>query len=164
METYYRNCSLHLIVILLYLFYGTQKTWKRNKIRVSPHTQFFCHQIWEKHDMWVLQNITWFRNVKHSRGKEKTEKDLCACVHGIFFFFLFWHCSPWFQNCPPLFLFLWRPVFSTLKSLLMLGHIFLFHLVSNFRSFSTNIFFIGWGCQPHAQHPTWRTSPLPCLI
>jgi len=22
---------------------------------------------------------------------------------------------------------------------------------------STNIFFMGWGCQPHAQPPTWRT-------
>jgi hypothetical protein len=29
--------------------------------------------------------------------------------------------------------------------------------VSDFRSFSTNIFFTGWGFQPHAQPPTWRT-------
>jgi hypothetical protein len=27
-----------------------------------------------------------------------------------------------------------------------------------FKSFSTNIFFTGWGYQPHAQIPTWRTS------
>ena len=32
-----------------------------------------------------------------------------------------------------------------------------FHPVSNFRSFSTNMSFTGWDCQPHAQPPTWRT-------
>jgi len=31
-----------------------------------------------------------------------------------------------------------------------------FCLVSNFRSFSTNISFAGWDCQPHAQPPNWR--------
>ena len=29
--------------------------------------------------------------------------------------------------------------------------------VYNFRNFSTNISFTGWGYQPHAQPPTWRT-------
>jgi hypothetical protein len=32
-----------------------------------------------------------------------------------------------------------------------------FRPVPNFRSFSTNIHFMGWDCQPHAQPPTWRT-------
>jgi len=40
----------------------------------------------------------------------------------------------------------------------MLGHLCCFHLVPNFRSFSTNTFFMGWCCQPHTQPPTWRTS------
>jgi len=43
----------------------------------------------------------------------------------------------------------------TCKSLLMLGCLRCFHLVSGFRRFSRYIFFIGWGCQPHAQAPTW---------
>jgi hypothetical protein len=30
--------------------------------------------------------------------------------------------------------------------------------VSDFWSFSTNIFFEGWGFHPHAQPPTWTTS------
>jgi len=33
----------------------------------------------------------------------------------------------------------------------------LFHLVSGLRSFSIYIFFMGWGCKPHTQPPTWST-------
>jgi len=45
----------------------------------------------------------------------------------------------------------------TCKSLFMLGCLCCFHLVSGFRRFTRYIFFMGWGCQPHAQPPTWRT-------
>jgi len=64
-----------------------------------------------------------------------------------------------FQNCPLLFLVLrlMSPIPYTHKSLFMLGCLHHFHLVFNFRRFSRNIFFIGWGCQPHSQTPTWRT-------
>jgi hypothetical protein len=35
--------------------------------------QFFCQQIWEQHDMRVLQNMTWFRNAKHSGANCKQQ-------------------------------------------------------------------------------------------
>ena len=44
------------------------------------------------------------------------------------------------QHCPPLYSVLCRCLLP----------------VSNFRSFSTNICFMGWGCESHAQPPTWR--------
>ena len=54
----------------------------------------------------------------------------------------------------------------TCKSLFRLGCLHCFHLVSGFKRFSRYIFFIGWGCQPHAQPQTWRTrvSHLVCVI
>ena len=39
----------------------------------------------------------------------------------------------------------------------MLCRLCCFRPVCNVRSFSTTICFTGWGCQPHAQPPTWRT-------
>ena len=41
----------------------------------------------------------------------------------------------------------------------MLGCPHCFHLVPGFRKFSryVYIFFMGWGCKPHTQPPTWRT-------
>ena len=45
-----------------------------------------------------------------------------------------------FQNCPPL--------HSVLCPCLL--------PVSNFRSFSTNMCFMGGGCEPQTQPPTWR--------
>ena len=47
------------------------------------------------------------------------------------------------------------PSSYTCKSLLTLGCLCWFHLVSGFRRFSRYIFFMGWGCQSHAQAPTW---------
>jgi hypothetical protein len=73
-------------------------------------------------------------------------------------FFFFWHYIP-FQNFPPLFSILRLrssvPYVDVLQ--ITLGRLRCFHPVSNFRSFSTEHFFMGWGCQPHTQPPTWRT-------
>jgi len=51
------------------------------------------------------------------------------------------------QSFPPLF----SVPHDHVKSLFMLGCLYCFHPVYNFRSFSTNKFL----CQPHAQPPTW---------
>jgi len=83
-ETYYRNCSSgHLIVILLYLFYRTQTTWKWNETSVSLHTLFFCQQIWEQHDIWVLK--TWLDlETSNTQGSRVNRKGLlCMCTRNI---------------------------------------------------------------------------------
>ena len=80
------------------------------------------------------------------------------------FLFFYWHYNPWwivslFHNCSLLFsvLCLTSPIPYTCKSLIMLGCLCCFHLVSSFRRFSRYIFFTGWGCQPHSQAPNLRT-------
>jgi len=80
-----------------------------------------------------------------------------------FFFFFFWHYNPWRivsrRQLPSVFWVLWLmyPFPYTCKSLFMLCCLHCFHLVSGFRRFSRYIFFMGWGCLPHSQPPTWRT-------
>jgi hypothetical protein len=53
---------------------------------------------------------------------------------------------------------LYRRLVNTCYSLFTLCRLCCFRPVSNFRSFSTNISFTGWDCQPHTQTLTWRTK------
>ena len=53
------------------------------------------------------------------------------------------------------------PIPYTCKSLIMLGCLSCFHLVSSFRRFSRYIFFTGWGCQPQGQAPNLEDHGIP---
>jgi len=79
------------------------------------------------------------------------------------FLFFVWHYNPWRivsrRQLPSVFWVLRLTYLFpyTCKSLFMLGCLHFFHLVAEVRRFSRYILFMGWGCQPHAQPPTWRT-------